>query len=214
MVVLGTYNMSWACDAFKNMSNKDLNDKITNGFRGISEQAFMNRDSAADGEGEVVRTFWTNSLTHLKQFIIEHRPLAVSLQEMNLTQDAKNGGTKAVEEMLNDLGDGYSYKLYSKSKDTPFKTSPALCFIVNTEEAGEIDLGNEYEEKIAKDEEDGHLNIRILENGTQQGRPMLIALTEKNILLVNMHGAQDPSLKLQGESFNNYMIKNKGLRVW
>ena len=209
MVVLGTYNMSWASDAFKNVSNEELQKRITNGDqKGVSEMTFMHRDPGAN-DGRTERTFWTNALNHLKQFIIDHKPLAVGLQEMNLTEKDSGTGTDAVKKMLSELGEEYSYKLYCKSKGTPFNTEPALCLIVNEKEEN-IVFGEEENIKIAKDDSDTNETFRIVDNPTQKGRPILMALTDEGTLLVNMHGAQNPGLGKKPNEFSDYMReKNK-----
>ena len=182
MVVLGTYNMSWASDAFKNVSNEELQQRITDKKQfGVSEMTFMHRDPGAN-DGRTERTFWTNALNHLKQFIIDHKPLVVGLQEMNLTDEGSGTGTDAVKKMLSELGEEYSYKLYCKSKGTPFNTEPALCLIVNDKEEN-IVFGEEENIKIAKDDSDTNETFRIVDNSNQPGRPILMALTNNGIYL-------------------------------
>ena len=207
MVVLGTYNMSWASDAFKNVSNEELQQRITDKKQfGVSEMTFMHRDPGAN-DGRTERTFWTNALNHLKQFIIDHKPLVVGLQEMNLTDEGSGTGTDAVKKMLSELGEEYSYKLYCKSKGTPFNTEPALCLIVNDKEEN-IVFGEEENIKIAKDDSDTNETFRIVDNSNQPGRPILMALTNNGTLLVNMHGAQNPGLGKKPKEFSDYMKEN------
>ena len=134
----------------------------------------MDRDPGAN-DGRTERTFWTNALNHLKQFIIDHKPLVVGLQEMNLTDEGSGTGTDAVKKMLSELGEEYSL-LYCKSKGTPFNTEPALCLIVNDKEEN-IVFGEEENIKIAKDDSDTNETFRIVDNLNQPGRPILMALT-------------------------------------
>lgn len=171
MVVLGTYNMSFAGDMFKGDMPQFP-----------SEYSFHLRDK------EKPRTFWNNALNHLKHFIEKKKPLAVGLQEMNLTNDVSKGGTAAVEDMLKDIK---GYKLYSDEIVVDEKQKPAVSLIVNVE-AGEIKEGD----------------IKIVDNPTQKGRPILMALTDKNILLVSMHGMQNPKNGRDYQAFDKDMKDN------
>ena len=172
MVVLGTYNMSFASDQGKAIG---------------SEATFLKRMTL---NGEIDRRYWNNALEHLKQFIIDHKPLAVGLQEMNLTKDGSGTGTDAVKKMLSELGQEYSYNLYSDKVTSKFG-EPALSLIVN-EKAGNITNDN----------------IVIKDNKNQSGRPILMALTNNGTLLVNMHGAQNPGLGKKPNEFSKYMEEN------
>ena len=186
MVVLGTYNMSFASDQGKAIG---------------SEATFLNRMDTEDG-GKVDRRYWNNALAHLKQFIIKYNPLAVGLQEMNLTAEDSGTGTDAVKKMLSELktekGEEYSYNLYSDKVTFKFG-EPALSLIVN-KKAGNITDDN----IVIKD------NKNQLDNDGNffGGRPILMALTEKGTLLVNMHGAQNPGLGKEPEKFREYMKTN------
>ena len=100
-----------------------------------------------NNDGRTERTFWTNALNHLKQFIIDHKPLVVGLQEMKQTKVREQEQKKNVIRTWKE----YSYKLYCKSKGTPFNTEPALCLIVNDKEEN-IVFGEEENIKIAKDD--------------------------------------------------------------
>ncbi len=174
MVVLGTYNMSFASDRGEAIG---------------SEATFLKRMELKDGE-KVDRRYWNNALAHLKQFIEKKKPLAVGLQEMNLTAEGSRTGTDAVKKMLSELGEEYSYNLYSDEVTFKFG-KPALSLIVN-EKAGNITDDN----------------IVIKDNSNQSGRPILMALTDEDILLVNMHGAQNPGLGKNPTEFSDYMKKN------
>ena len=98
MVVVGTYNMSFAGDA-----NPDGD---IPGF--ASEYKFHLRDT------ERPRTFWNNAKEHLKHFIDNKKPLAVGLQEMNLKTDGETGGVEAIKQML----DTDTYEMVSKAVET------------------------------------------------------------------------------------------------
>ena len=180
-IVVGTYNMSFASD-------KALDAKFP------SERFFLNRMKLPDENGKdgvIDRRYWKNALKHLIKFIEVHTPLAVGLQEMNRTKEGdkhKEGeggeeyGTYAVEKMLPD-----GYKIISRDVET---NNAGVSLIVNTELAGDITDEN---------------NIMIKDNSQGPGRPILMALTDKNILLVSMHGMQNPSNGRDYEMFNKNM---------
>ena len=180
MVVLGTYNMSFA---------SDLGDKAP-GY--ASEMKFLKQMNL---NGEIDRRYWNNALAHLKHFIEKKKPLAVGLQEMNLTDEGSGTGTDAVKKMLSELGEEYSYNLYSEKVET---NNAGIALIINTNEAGKI------EKTDIKDNNNQS-------NGDERptgGRPILMALIEENILFVSMHGAQNGGLGSFEEEFNDYMKKN------
>ena len=201
-IVVGTYNMSFASDLGRAVG---------------SEAKFLNRMKA---EGGVVdRRYWKNALEHLKKFIEAKKPLAVGLQEMNLTQEKaqpektekteeteeteetkkiEQTGTFAVKEMLNSLEEEGLKDSYSTIEDQEIVTNdqkPALQII--------------YHKSLG----DTPIKSKIYTNTNQDGRPILMAYFEnngKNTLLVNAHGAQDPSLGKFEKEFNDYMKeKNK-----
>lgn len=184
MVVLGTYNMSFASDRGEAIG---------------SEATFLNRMKL---DGKVDRRYWNNALAHLKKFIEEKNPLAVGLQEMNLTAEGSVTGTDAVKKMLSELktekGEEYSYNLYSDEVTFKFG-KPALSLIVN-KKAGNITDDN----IVIKDNK----NQLDKDGKFFGGRPILMALTEEGILLVNMHGAQNPGLGKNPTEFSKYMIEN------
>jgi hypothetical protein len=184
MVVLGTYNMSFA---------SDLGDKAP-GY--ASEMKFLKQMTL---DGVIDRRYWNNALNHLKQFIIDHKPLAVGLQEMNLTDEGSGTGTDAVKKMLSELktekGEEYSYNLYSEKVET---NNAGIALIINTNEAGEI-VKTDIKDNNNQSNGDGR---------PTGGRPILMALTKENILFVSMHGAQNGGLGFFEEEFNKYMINN------
>ena len=173
MVVLGTYNMSFAGDAFP--------DKMP---PFPSEYSFHARDTKRP------RTFWSNAKNHLSQFIKEKSPLAVGLQEMNLSYFRSGTGVDAVHKMLEKLEDaGKDYKMISR--EVP-KNTAGISLIINTKEAGDISA------------------VSIQDNAAEdkfKGRPILMVLTDKNYLFVSMHGMQDASKGRNYKGFNEAMTK-------
>jgi hypothetical protein len=217
MIVVGTYNMSFAGDKF----HSDMP-----GFP--SEYSFHLRDTARP------RTFWNNAKAHLKYFIEEKGPLAVGLQEMNITTadeataeldeaiaekkkfdwmedqyppgKSRDGihleaartrktlnerienaklklkGTFAIQEMIPS-----SYEMVSDNVET---NNAGISIIFNKNRAGNVNKS------------------KCVDNASQGGRPLLMVLTTKNYLFVNMHGAQDPKLGDFEDDFNTYMINN------
>ena len=168
----------------------DLGDKAP-GY--ASEMKFL-KQMTLDG-GVVDRRYWNNALAHLKDFIEEKKPLAVGLQEMNLTDEGSETGTDAVKKMLSELGEEYSYNLYSEKVQT---NNAGIALIINTNEAG----------KIEKTDIKDNNNQSNGDGRPTGGRPILMALTEENILFVSMHGAQNGGLGSFEEDFNDYMKKN------
>jgi len=204
MVVVGTYNMSFAGDLFWN-TDKPMP------TRGVSEHSFHLRDPL-DGEAKVEgsvgkRSFWNNAKTHLKHFIANKKPLAVGLQEMNLTNDTTRAtenaekpqegldlrgvqGTMAITEMAEGIPDT-NYKTIEAEKEFQFG-KPALQIIYNADILKSIPKS------------------QIIDNDNQAGRPLLMAYFEtEKVLLVNMHGAQDAPNGLFEKEFNDMMQKNK-----
>ena len=207
MVVVGTYNMSFAGDLFWNTDNTDKPMPT----RGVSEHSFHLRDPL-DGEAKVEgsvgkRSFWNNAKKHLKHFIANKKPLAVGLQEMNLTnaetratenaEKPQEGldlrgvqGTMAITEMAEGIPDT-NYKTIEAEKEFQFG-KPALQIIYNADILKSIPKS------------------QIIDNENQAGRPLLMAYFEtEKVLLVNMHGAQDAPNGLFEKEFNDMMQKNK-----
>ena len=141
-----------------------------------SEATFLKRN-----KGDL-RQYWNNAKDHLKHFIDKKKPLAVGLQEMNETEQGSGTGSDAINEILK----GTTYKQYVKTIIVNEKTKPALSIILDTARTGDIK---------------GSL---FLDNTTQDGRPLMMILTEKDeqkMLFINIHGAQDPSLENREKSF-------------
>ena len=207
-IVVGTYNMSFASDQGKAIGSEgrflrtqvprheNVTQEIENAKEGKSDEEFakFKKEMEKSKDSEVNRTYWNNALAHLENFITNHTPLAVGLQEMNLTEKDSDQGTDAVEKKLPD-----GYKIYSKEVTFKFG-KPAVSLIVNTNLAGEI----KPENIEVKD------NMKQLDASLENpfgGRPILMALTDKNILLVSMHGMQHPSNGRNYDKFNTDMIK-------
>lgn len=200
-IVVGTYNMSFASD--KGWMPKRPSGKGTFPKDSVpppvapSEAAFLR---SLDNDKDR-REFWKNALKHLKEFIVKKQPLAVGLQEMNLTteQDKHKGadgeqyGTYVVEQMLKGIGED-KYKIISRDVSM---NNAGISLILNIEEAGDEKKTKIYD----------NLNQA---NGPAPpgGRPILMHLTNKNYLFISMHGAQDGQLGKYKKQFNEYMVEN------
>ena len=200
VVVVGTYNMSFAGDLFWNTDNTNKRMNTT----GVSEHSFHLRDPL-DGEPKVddsvgKRTFWNNAKNHLRHFIDNKKPLAVGLQEMNLTNDETRAtlqpdlrgvqGTMAITEMAKGILNT-NYKTIEAEKVFEYG-KPALQIIYNADILKSVPT------------------FKIIDNVNQAGRPLLMAYFEiEKVLLVNMHGAQDAPNGLFEKEFNDMMQKNK-----
>jgi hypothetical protein len=187
-VVVGTYNMSWASDYYENKEDMET-DKAK-----ISEYSFLlkNKDKP--------RKFWENAKINLAEFITKFKPVAVGLQEMNLTDSGSNTGSDAIDQMLTSLESplNQQYKQVCKTVDSTYSK--------NNEKASTVGISIIFNSSILGEAKD----IAIVDNLNQKGflnggRPLLMILTEKGYLLVNMHGAQDPTLGTNYEEFNKYM---------
>jgi len=191
MVVVGTYNMSFAGDKYP----EDIPTFA-------SEYSFHLRDPLdgepnVDGEPKVEgvrkRTFWNNAKKHLFKFIEDKKPLAVGLQEMNvkeIEQDFKVDDKGGINGIKRDLSD--SYKIVS---DKVITNDAAVSIIYNENITGKF------------------FKKKTLDNPHQGGRPLFMVLTKKEdeiyYLFVNMHGAQDAPNGLFEKEFNDMMQKNK-----
>jgi hypothetical protein len=140
------------------------------------------------------RAYWKNALNLLDKFISKNKPCVIGLQEMNLvkpteaTESAEateTTGSDAVDKMLqNHTG----YIQICKEFEVSVHQKPALSIIFDTNIFGNV------------------LQSEIIDNTKQKGRPLLIVLTDKNYLFVNMHGAQNPSNGNNKKIFNTEMI--------
>jgi hypothetical protein len=185
--IIGTYNMSF-------MSDKDTPlDRV----KWASEWTFLSQQKEGDGR----RSYWINAMNLLREFIINKKPSMVGLQEMNITNTGTNTGTDAINTMLAEINQDttVNYKQISKEIVIDNNIKPAVSIIYNETLLGE-----------AK-------NTQIIDNPIQGGRPILMVITKKiendkeNIyLLITIHGAQNPNLRIKIKDFNQYMkVNNK-----
>jgi hypothetical protein len=183
-VIVGTYNMSWASDTY---TNKDEMEKDKGK---ISEYSFLLKNKDPN-----VRKFWENAKDNLEKFITEKKPIAVGLQEMNLTTSG-NTGSKAIDAILPSNYTQHCEEVQSKfSKDNSNAAKVGISIIWDKTKLGNIN------------------RIQIVDNINQTGfikggRPILMILTTEKYLLINMHGAQDPTLGTKKSEFNAYMLTN------
>lgn len=178
---IATYNMSFMSD------KTDPIDSV----KWASEYVFLAQEGTPLRNPENRRDFWKNALTLLEKFLEEHTPSIVGLQEMNLSGLTfnPNTGTHEIDVMLLRVNSkkGTAYKQLSRSVPS---NDAGLSIIYDSTKVGEIK------------------SFRHVDNPSQSGRPLLMALTTKNYLLVTIHGAQDPKLRLQKDDFNAYMNTN------
>jgi hypothetical protein len=156
----------------------------------ISEYSFLLKNKEADG-----RKFWENAKDNLQKFITEKTPIAIGLQEMNLTTSS-NTGSKAIDAILPSNYTQYCDEVQSKVSTTGANAAKVGISII----WDKIKLGDA-------------LRLQIVDNLNQTGfitggRPIIMVLTKKNYLLINMHGAQNPALGTDKKEFNAYMLTN------
>lgn len=145
-----------------------------------SEGAFLAR---LYGDEPGRRSFWENAKGLLRSFIIDESPCAIGLQEINKTEGT-NTGSDAIDQMLLEFP---NYKQICRNVPT---NNAGVSIIFNTET-----LGDDVESVI-------------IDNPNQAGRPILMVLTSGGYLLISIHGAQNPGLRLNQTAFNEYMINN------
>jgi hypothetical protein len=178
--VIGTYNMSF-------MSDLSIQPIPTY----ASEGAFLARLPPNDR-----RAFWKNALAHLESFIVEKEPSAVGLQEMNLVESAaapaapadQSTGSQAVDNMLKKFP---HYVQVCQEIVVNANMKPALSIIFDTTQFGTL------------------LESKIVDSSVQSGRPILMVLTDKNFLLINVHGAQKPTETGSIERFNEFIATSR-----
>ena len=191
-ITLGTYNMSFASD-----KGADPNKNYQ--FLG-SERRFLNQMNM-DQRKKDSRLFWENSLNHLMNFINDHRPICVGLQEMNIYPGGEDKGVNAVNQKLQEFNKentDCSYKIYSGHIDTKFG-AVGIAIIIN-----EKICGTAY----SNDKDDVDEQFFVVDNRNQIGRPISFLITDKGFMFINMHGAQNPKLTDDMSQFNNYMNTN------
>lgn len=175
-IIIGTYNMSFASDLF------DTPEKLKATYP--SEYAFMLKNKGDP------RAFWENAKLHLNDFIIKNKPIAVGLQEMNLTKEGSKTGSDSINEMLKEINLTHKDVNYVQKCMGVEKNNAGLSIIVDINRTGNVNISE------------------IIDNANQGGRPLLMVLTDKNYLFTNMHGAQDTNQGGNVADFNLYMIKN------
>ena len=181
----GTYRPNHTIATYNMSFMSDLPNPIGPGMAFASEGAFLAR---LRGLPDQRRSYWINAMNLLKNFLEMKGPSVVGLQEMNLTAEGANTGTDAINQMLADT----PYKQISQSVPA---NNAGLSIIYNPAKIGEVK------------------HVQCIDNVNQSGRPLLMVVTElggKNYLSVSIHGAQNPSLRLDSVAFNAYMVeKNK-----
>ena len=181
---IGTYNMSFMSD--------NLEPPIGPNMAFASEAAFLARLYNDPDR----RKYWNNAKDLINFFLMNKLPSVVGLQEMNVTNEKSGTGTDAINQMLKETK--LPYKQVS-GEVTNKNNIVGISIIYNTKKVGE------YFNHTCVD------NIRV-NNGTLigGGRPILMLLTkkgDKTYLSVSMHGAQDPSLRLNKDAFDEFMLK-------
>lgn len=184
-VIVATYNMSFMSDLTTPLKDAQW----------ASETTFL---SSLPKHPNHRRDYWMNAKNHLKTFLMENIkeniPCVVGLQEMNLTNGDilnNNTGSASIDLMLSKL----PIKTYIQvCKEIEVKspsgvvTKPALSIIFDTNIFGKEKYSNIYD------------------NPLQSGRPLLIVITDKNYVFINLHGAQDIKLGLEKQKFNDSIL--------
>jgi hypothetical protein len=145
------------------------------------------------------RGFWENAKNNLlAKFIQENcseKPFVIGLQEMNLTSEGDTG-SNAITRMLNQIVGENKFHHICREINTIEKGKPALSIIYDDKTFGKP-LAN-----------------RIIDNWTtgQEGRPLLMVITVKRYVFVNIHGGQEPTKgnpyeKGNRENFNESIVK-------
>jgi hypothetical protein len=169
-VVVGTFNMSFMSD-------------LGTELQFASEATFLN-----SLVGKNKREYWINSLRLINRFLISHHPIAIGLQEINMTNFGSDTGSSAISGMLHSL----NFKCRKKYDHVCSKVegnNAGLSIIFDTEQVGWM------------------TDMKIIDNPEQKGRPLLMIFTSQNNLLVNLHGAQDASLRENMKDFNKSILK-------
>lgn len=179
-IAIASYNTSWLGDYGK------PNDYAS------EKHLFTNQPS--DGNS---RQYFINAIENAKHFWMneEHTAAAIGFQEMNIRSiiqqqagmESFNGGTKYIIEKFQEIDDSIQCEEHYVSVQHP-TIVPGLLIIWKSSIFGE------KKSKYGND-----LNFDLLDNqghvvGKQQrGRPIMIVLTNKNYLLINLHGPNFPN---------------------
>lgn len=174
---VGTFNMSFM---------SDQGDVKTAQY--ASEATFLNLLK----DHKDARHYWKRSLKMLRDFIVTECPMAIGLQEMNLTYPGARTGSAAVDKMLGEINAAYGKKYMQVCMQVPGQfagTWPAVSVVLNADVVGFVS------------------ETRIVNNPLSKGRPLLMVLTCAGNLLICVHGAQDPNLGKDMSAFNEYMTR-------
>ena len=94
-MVVGTYNMSWASDSITDL--KDI--------KYASEYVFLLKNDREKDKPEYNRrSYWISALNKLNSFIEKHNPIAVGLQEMNITDTETQTEFDGIKKILHTQG--------------------------------------------------------------------------------------------------------------
>jgi hypothetical protein len=162
-VVVASYNMSFLSDMTLEL------DKIQR----PSEVTFLTSNTSGER-----RKYWENAKELLRKFIMmttknKKLPFVIGLQEMNLTNKDSNTGSDAITQMLSKTIHNTEFEHICREV-TSGDTKPALSIIYDKTTFGKS------------------VEVRILDNWCQSGRPLLMVLTELGYVFATMHGAQYP----------------------
>jgi hypothetical protein len=168
--------------------------KIKKEKRKEKEEKEIEKENKKIEKNRIRRQFWINANEFLFNFIqrICDKPFVIGLQEMNLTLEGDTG-SNAVTKMIE----------HSQVSDRNYH----ICREINIEPNWKPALSIIYDKAFGEP-----LAIRIIDNWCQQGRPLLIVITKKKYVFVNIHGGQEPKDgdPYQGgdrEKFNKSIIR-------
>lgn len=156
-----------------------------------SETAWLKRNNSGDG-----RYYWKNTFELLKKFTSDDQiagTRVIGLQEMNKTESDETGSA-AINSWLSALNiDRKTTNYIQICEEIVVSDSqkPALSVIFDTEIFG------------------GIKSKQIIDNEDQKGRPLLMVITDKDYVFINLHGAQNPKLigydSEKTDDFNTYI---------
>lgn len=170
-VKVGSYNMSFAGDS-------GLDPRRAGVFE--SEGAFHLSNESGDP-----RLYWKNALMHLKSFW-QSGGAAAGLQEMNLTAPGSGTGSDAVNTVLKEVD--AQTETDTLQCQGGAKPSMTIAWRKNV-------FGEKVDSKVY-DLDYMHVEPLVVEKATaatkagslkQAGRPIQLLLTDKNMILVNIH---------------------------
>jgi len=202
-VTIASYNMSFACGQGKKIG---------------SEKKFIH-DSLNRNKFENPQQLFSNSLEHLYSFWNEQKPDFIGLQEINDEDFVKNAlGTKTIigstfliseKNMYNQDGtinkEGEGYHIYGIEIE---RTKPTIIMVWNTKKLGK---GKHYY--------GGELGSDKFEEKTnQKGRLIQMVITDKNFVLINLHGPNSKVESINGmqyltEKINEFITENLTITI-